>query len=93
MRILIQNPDCKPRRILLPTGLIFSSFSATVAAALIRRTAKKHGTAEEDLRPLSGKNMRRLCREIRRAKKRMSAMKLPLVEVVDHSGKNVKITL
>ena len=93
MKILVQKPDQKPTRILLPTGLVFSSFSAMVAAALIRHTAKKHGTAEEDLRPLSGRNMRRLCREIRRSKKRLGTMELPLVEVENRSGKIVKITL
>ena len=93
MRILIQEPDRKPKRILLPTPLIFSPLTATLASNLIRRSARKHGTAQEDLQPISAKNLRLLCRELRRAGKRLRAMGLPLVEVDDRQGKKVTVTL
>ena len=93
MKILIRNPDRKPKRILLPTGLIFSAFTATVASGLIRRTAQKHGTAREDLQPISGKNLRRLFRELRRSKKRLKTLGLPLVEVTQKNDESVTVTL
>ena len=93
MRILIQEPDRKPKRILLPTGLIFSSLTATIASGLIRHAAQKHGTSKEDLQPISAKNLRRLCRELRRAKKQLRKQGLPLVEVEDRQGEKVTVIL
>lgn len=93
MRILIERKKRKPMRILLPSGLLFNSLSATLSAGFIRGQAKRHGTSDEDLQILTAKNLRRLCRELRRAKKRLKKLGLPLVEVTDPDGGQIKITL
>jgi hypothetical protein len=93
MKILIQKPDRKPTRILLPTGLLFNATTATLSSGIIRGKAKRHGVSDEDLQMLTAKNMRRLFRELHRAKKQLKRLDLPLVEVSNPDGEQIEITL
>ncbi len=93
MKILVKKNGRKPTRVLLPTGLIFSGFTATIASGLIQHAAQKNSVAKEDLQILSAKNLRRLFRELRRAKKLLRQCELALVEMESRRGEQIRITL
>lgn len=82
MKIRICSKGKKPHRmtIVLPTRVIFSSVTATIAA----------NVASKEIN-VTGAQMRRLFSELRRARKTLGDM--PLVEVLDSDGDYVRIDL
>ena len=107
MKIVVQESDGKPIRIILPTGMIFNPVTAVIASSLINKTlagklsdediaeAEEFAeSAEEHPAETCGirtRDMIRFCHEINRMKWIHGS--LPLVEVEDDGGDCVKIYL
>ena len=107
MKIIVQESDGKPIRIVLPTGMIFNPLTAVIASSLVNKTlagklsdediaeAKQLAEKAEE-HPVENCGIRtadliRFCHEVNRMKRLHGA--LPLVEVEDEDGDCVKIIL
>ena len=107
MKIIVQESDGKPIKIVLPTGMIFNPVTAMIASSLINKTLsgklsdKDIAEAEElaesaEKHPVENCGIRtadliRFCHEVNRMKRLHGA--LPLVDVEDEDGDCVKIIL
>lgn len=107
MKIIVQESDGKPIKIVLPTGMIFNPLTAVIASSLVNKTlagklsdediAEAEKLAENaEEHPVENCGIRtadliRFCHEVNRMKRLHGA--LPLVEVEDEDGDCVKIIL